>query len=212
MRDELTAAVADLNQSRALSLVTEALADGQAPEGLLDACRAGMDLVGKRFEQGEYFLIELVVSGKIFGKVMEIIEPRLTDIRAGRSLAKIVIGTPKGDLHDIGKNIVITMLRGAGFTVQDLGVNVPHDQFVDAVVTGQPDIVAMSGLLTTTFESMRTAISAVRTTEAGKRAKVIIGGGPVNEAVLQFVSADAWADDAMEGVEICRRWAAEVHP
>lgn len=210
MKDELIAGVADLDQPRVLSLIVKGLEEGEDPQELLDACRAGMDLVGKRFEQGDYFLMELVVSGKIFGKAMEIIEPRLADTRAAGTLAKVVIGTPKGDLHNIGKNIVVTMLRGAGFEVQDLGVDVPHERFAEAVETVQPQIVAMSALLTTTFQSMKSAISLVRATDAGKRARVIIGGGPVNEHVREFTGADAWGRDAMEGVDICKRWAAEV--
>jgi methylmalonyl-CoA mutase cobalamin-binding domain/chain len=210
LKDELIAAIADLDQRRVLSLVKEGLGKGEDPEGILEACQAGMDLVGKRFEQGDYFLMELVVSGKIFGKAMEIIEPKLANNRESRILGKVVIGTPKGDLHDIGKNIIATMLRGAGFEVQDLGVNVTPQRFAEVVEATHPQIVAMSALLTTTFESMKDSISAVRATDAGKRAKVIIGGAPVSDYVREFVQADAWGKDAMEGVAICKRWCAEA--
>ncbi len=206
---EIPTALAELNEQEVARLVKERLDAGDDPVAVLDDCRRGMDIVGERYKAGDYFLSELIVSGEIFKDSMKLIEPHLkTDATA--SATKIVLGTVKGDIHNIGKDIVAVLLKGAGFEVYDLGIDVKTSDFVDKLKeTGAP-ILGMSGLLTPSFDSMKETIEAVKEAGLRDKVKVVIGGGIVTELVQRHTGADAFTDDAMEGVEICRRFAQEA--
>jgi len=203
---EIPTALAELNEQEAARLVKERLDAGDDPLTILDDLRRGMDIVGERYKTGDYFLSELIVSGEIFKDSMKLVEPHLK-ADATASATKIVLGTVKGDIHNIGKDIVAVLLKGAGFEVYDLGIDVPPQAFVDKLKeTGAP-ILGMSGLLTPSFDSMKETIEAIKEAGLRDKVKVVIGGGVVTELVQRHTGADAFTDDGLEGVEICRRFA-----
>ncbi len=170
------------------------------------ALRPAMGVVGEKFEEGEFFLSELIVSGQLFKEIMsEIIEPRLSVGEAGRRLGTVVIGTVKGDLHDIGKNIVATMLRIAGFEVIDLGVDVPAEKFVEAVEKYRPDILGMSALLTTVIDEIKHVIDALKSKGLRDKVKIVVGGAAVTESFAKEVGADGYGKDAVEAVRVCKK-------
>jgi 5-methyltetrahydrofolate--homocysteine methyltransferase len=203
MMKELATAMSDLDETKVQELVQAGLAQGVSPTDLLDACREGIGLVGKRFETGEYFLSDLIMAGEMFKTAAATLVARPGGA-AGPSKGKVVVGTVKGDIHDIGKDIVVTMLRGAGYEVTDLGVDVPADRFVQAVKeTGAP-VVGMSGLLTISFDPMKETVAALRA--AGLSVKVMIGGGSVTEQVRDYAGADALGANAQSAVALADRW------
>lgn len=184
----------------------EALRSGiSAYEAIMEGMAKGMDIVGKKYEEGEYFLAELIMAGETMKEGMKVLEPHLKKGELTK-LGKVVIGTVEGDLHDIGKNIVVTLLSASGFEVIDLGVDVPAEKFVEAVREHKPDILGMSALLTTTMVNMKKVVEALK--EAGLRdsVKIIIGGAPITEEFAKEIGADAFAPDAVQGVEICKDW------
>ena len=182
--------------------VNGALAGG-VPAGkvLNEGLIAGMAEVGRLFEEGEYFVPEMLISARAMKSAMAILKPHLTSGEVGFA-GKVIIGTVKGDLHDIGKNLVAMMYKGAGFEVQDLGVDVPADKYVKAAVDGA-DIVGLSALLTTTMVAMKGVIESLK--EKGAKTKVIIGGAPVTQNYADEVGASGYAADAASAVEIGKK-------
>ncbi|HEY5531428.1 MAG TPA: corrinoid protein [Candidatus Anoxymicrobiaceae bacterium] len=205
MSDDIAALIADVDEERTLAAVRSALDDGTDPLALVEALRNGMSTVGNRFEAKEYFLPDLILSSDIFNQAVAIIEPSLKGDGAPARGA-VVIGTAQGDIHDIGKNIVATMLNCAGYDVHDLGVDVAPQAFVTKAKETGAGLVALSGLLTLAFESMKATVDAFE--EAGLRdsVKMIIGGGPVNEKVLEFCGADAYGKDPSEAVRLAENF------
>lgn len=183
---------------------------GVAPMSIVDECRKGMDIVGERYKNKEYFLSELIVSGEIFKEAMAVIKPMLKAGEQSEPIGRMVLGTVKGDIHNIGKDIAATLLRAAGFEVYDLGIDVAPGKFVEKLTETRATILGMSGLLTPSFGSMKETVEAVETAGLRDKVKIIIGGGIVTEQVRKYVGADAFTDDAADGVEICRRFANEV--
>lgn len=206
MASELSQLLADLEEERVLSLVRERLESGEDPMQLVEDCRAGMARVGERYEKGEYFLSDLVMSAEVFKNAVALIEPRLKGGMASHSIGTIVIGTAQGDIHDIGKNIVIAMLRCSGFDVHDLGVDVPAQSFVDKVKETGASVAGISVMLTTSYGAMKHTVEALR---GATSAKILIGGGPVNDMVCEHAGADGWGKDAMEAVSLCRTLAGQ---
>jgi len=207
---ELADAIAELNEDEAKRLVREKIDAGVEPLSIVDECREGMDIVGGRYKDKEYFLSELIVSGEIFKEAMAVVEPLLKGGKQAESLSKMVLGTVKGDIHNIGKDIVGTLLTAAGFEVYDLGIDIAPRIFVDKLVeTGAP-ILGMSGLLTPSFESMKETVKAVEEAGLRDKVKIIVGGGIVTEQVGKYVGADAFTSDGPEGVEICKKFARET--
>jgi len=197
-------ALGNLEEERVVALVQERLSEGTPLTSLLEELQAGMNEVGQRFEGGEYFLSELVYAADIFKKAGTPVQEGLK----GASQAThgtLVLGTVKNDIHDFGKDIVATIMASNGIRVVDLGVNVEHQAFVDAIREYKPELVGMSCLLTTVFDDMKDAISAVK--EAGLRDQVtiLIGGGPVDEATASYVGADAYCRTAQDGVSTAKR-------
>jgi len=193
--------LAGLQEEEALAEVRRVLGEGGDPLSLVEGLREGMSEVGRRFEDKEYFLSELIMSAEIFKEAIALIEPYLT-AGAGPSKGSVVIGTVKGDIHDIGKNIVATLLRCDGYEVHDLGVDVPPETFVGKLKDTGATLLALSGLLTLAFDSMKETVESL--SEAGLRdkVKVIIGGGPVNEKVVEYSGADAFGVDAAQAVKL----------
>ena len=204
---ELSSALANLEEDKVSGIIKNDLAAGKDAMGLLTELRKGMDEVGQRYKKGEYFLSELIVSGEIFKDSMKVLEPALKKGATGQA-TKVVLGTVKGDIHNIGKDIVAVLLKGAGFDVYDLGIDVPTKAFIDKLIETKAPILGMSGLLTPSFESMKEAVEAVKEAGLRDKVKVIIGGGVVTELVQRHTGADAFTDDAMEGIEIIKKWAA----
>lgn len=202
---ELTNAIRDLDEKKVYELIDEKIDAGVDPVEILKACNTGIVAVGDLFSSGKYFISELIYSAEIFKNVMKKLEPTFQGASVEVSEEKVVIGTVKGDIHDIGKNIVVNFLRGAGFDVIDLGVDVPTEKFVETVKETGAKVVGLSALLNLTYPEMKNVVDAFN--EAGIRDKVtiIIGGAPVNEQVREFSGADFYAEDAMEGVEICKK-------
>ncbi|MEM2914067.1 MAG: corrinoid protein, partial [Candidatus Bathyarchaeia archaeon] len=184
----------------------EALEAGiPAYKAVVDGMAKGMEIVGQKYEAGEYFLAELIMAGETMKEGMSVLEPHL---KAGdlKSAGKVIIGTVKGDLHDIGKNIVVTLLKAANYDIVDLGVDVSPEKFVEAVSQNNPDIVAMSALLTTTMIQMENVIKELRKAKLRDKVKIIIGGAPITVDYAKKIGADAAARDAVEGVRICNEW------
>ena len=207
---DLANAIADLKEDEVKKIVQDKIAAGTNPMSIVDECRQGMDIVGKRYKDKEYFLGELIMSGEIFKEAMAVIEPNLKAGQSGKPLAKMVLGTAKGDIHSIGKDIVATLLKAAGFDIYDVGIDASPEVFVNKLKeTGAP-ILGISGLLTPSFESMKLTVQALEASGLRDKVKVIIGGGIVTEVVRKYVGADAFTDDAPEGVELCKKLAREV--
>jgi 5-methyltetrahydrofolate--homocysteine methyltransferase len=201
--------LSDMNEDDALALANRMLLeDKKDPMRVLDLCRAAMDIVGKRFEEGEYFLPELVLAGEMLDMVGAVAKPLIKQGEGGESkkLGKVLIGTVHGDLHDIGKNIVCFMLDINGFEVKDIGIDVPVKTFIEEINTFQPDVVGLSGFLTLAFDSMKETIAAFDQAGMRDKFKVMIGGGQIDETVRAYTGADAFGVNAVEAVKLCNKW------
>jgi 5-methyltetrahydrofolate--homocysteine methyltransferase len=201
--------LADMNEEDAVALSNKMLLeDKKDPMRVLDLCRAAMDIVGKRFEEGEYFLPELVLAGEMLDNIGSIAKPLIKQGEGGeaKKLGRVLIGTVHGDLHDIGKNIVSFMLDINGFDVKDIGIDVPVKTFIEEINTYQPDVVGLSGFLTLAFDSMKETIAAFDQAGMRDKFKVMIGGGQIDETVRAYTGADAFGVNAVEAVNLCRGW------
>ncbi|MBI5440530.1 MAG: cobalamin B12-binding domain-containing protein [Deltaproteobacteria bacterium] len=205
MSSELKQVLADLNEEEALRLVKDQLARGTDAMAILRACQEGMALVGERFEKGDYFISDLMMAGEILKQASDILKPSLKGA-AGPTGGKVVLGTVKGDIHDIGKDLVAGLLEASNFAVTDLGVDVPPEKFVEALNETGATVLGLSGLLTMAFDAMRETVAAVEAAGLRSKVKVMIGGGPVDEKVCSYANADAWGADAQAAVTLCKQW------
>ncbi len=207
MSSKLVEAIANMQEDEALQMVQEALDKGEDPAGVLAQCQEAMAVVGKRYEAGEYFLPELIMSGEMLKKISDIVKPKMTtQVGGGKKLGKVVLGTVRGDIHDIGKDIVGFMLDVNGFEVHDLGVDVPEEQFVKAVRDVKPEIVALSGFLTLAYDTMKSTVEELDKAGLRKGVKIMIGGGQINEMIKDYAKADAYGIDAMAAVTQAKQW------
>ena len=197
-------AIVDLDEARALELAGEMIESGVDPVEVLESCREGMSIVGERFESGDFFLSEMVMAAEIFNQIMGMIRPRLKRA-VTEPRGKIVIGTVEGDVHDIGKNIVVALLEAEGFDVVDLGVDVPPSRFVEAIREHEPDIVGMSSLLTVALESTKRTVDAIEEAGLRENVKIIVGGGRIDTHAAEYIRPDASTDNAAQGVRLCAR-------
>jgi methanogenic corrinoid protein MtbC1 len=205
--EDLTRALADLDYEAVPALAAELLAGGpESAREALAACQAGMDVVGQRYETGEYFVADLMLAGDLMAEAAALIKPLLAG-DAGASIGKLVICTVKGDIHDIGKNIVKALLEAEGIEVFDLGTDVAPAAIVDCVRQTGAAVVALSGVLTLAIGPMKETVEALSEAGLGDT-KVIIGGAPVTADYCRHVGADAWSINAPEGVRVCRGWLA----
>ena len=200
---ELYDAVLDGNRDAAKAHVEQGLAEGIEPGAVLEAMVSAMGEVGRLFEEGEYFVPEMLIAARAMKTGMEILKPQLVDADI-QPAGKIVAGTVKGDLHDIGKNLVCMMLEGAGFQVVDLGADVSPETFVNAVREHQPDFIAMSALLTTTMPNMQTTIDALKEAGLRNQVKVLVGGAPITDDYAEKIGADGYAPDASRAVKLAQ--------
>jgi 5-methyltetrahydrofolate--homocysteine methyltransferase len=203
----ITAAVAALDERSAIRLVDEALKAGESSLGIVRAAEEGMRAVGERYERQEIFLSGLIMAGEVFRGIMQLAQPGLENELIGHASGRVLLGTVSGDIHDIGKNMAGLAFRTFGFTVEDLGVNVPAERFLEAAKSFRPDIVGLSGLLFVAFTAMRDVVNLFKDQagEFGKAPIIMIGGGTIDQNIAGYVGADYWTTDAMEGVRICQR-------
>jgi methanogenic corrinoid protein MtbC1 len=197
--------MSDLEEATVLKLVQEHLDAGRDPMAILTDCREGMALVGKRYEAGEYFVSELIMAGEVFKQATGLLGPHF-NANGGASRGKVVIGTVKGDIHDIGKDLVVSLLKAGNYEVIDLGVDVPAAKFVEAVKDSGATVVGLSGLLTISFDAMKDTVVALEAAGLRPKVKVMVGGGPTTEQVRAYVGADALGADAQAAVTLCNRW------
>jgi len=199
---EIFNAILEGNATDAQAAVQAALVEGLDPAHILnEGMIAAMKEVGNRFEEGEYFVPEMLISARAMQSGLAILKPRLKEGDV-KSAGKVAIGTVKGDLHDIGKNLVGMMMEGAGFEIVDLGTDVAPEKFVDVVLTHQVDMIGLSALLTTTMSNMKTTIEALKAAGLRDQVKVIIGGAPVTEAYAAQIGADGYSPDASRAVAL----------
>jgi len=206
MSGELMKAIAELEEKEALKLTKEKLDRGEQPRLILDESRSGMEIVGKRFSEGTYFLPELIFSAEIFKEITEIVKPRLKKDVQTKRLGKVIIGTVSGDIHDIGKDIVVFMLDVNGFEVYDLGVDVPPKKFAEKIKETSAPIVGLSGFLTLAFDSMKETVDVIKTDGLRDKVKIMIGGGQIDEEIKRYTGADAYGKDAMVAVSLAKAW------
>jgi methanogenic corrinoid protein MtbC1 len=206
MSQKLIDAIADMREEEALKLVREMVENGSEPMAVLDVVRQAMDIVGQRFEEGAYFLPELMLAGEMMNQITDLVKSGMAKSSEVERRGKVVIGTVEGDIHDIGKDIVSFMLDVNGFEVLDLGVDVPAQKFTEAIRDFQPQVVGLSGFLTLAFDAMKETVEAIK--EAGLRdnIKIMIGGGQIDEQVRQYTGADAYGKNAMMAVKLANDW------
>lgn len=205
--EEISDALTKLEEDKVLQYVKEEIDANEDPIKILEACRKGMAEIGKGDD--EIFLTDLIMAGEIFNAALELLMPKLKNCTT-KSLGKIVIGTVEGDIHNIGKDIVIKFLKAEGFEVIDLGVNVPAQKFVDAIKEYNPHVVGMSGLLTLSIRPMKKSIETIAAANLRDKVKVIIGGERADEEVCIYVGADAWVNDVIEGIKIIKKWVVSA--
>jgi methanogenic corrinoid protein MtbC1 len=206
MSKKLVNAIADMREEEALKLVREMVEGGSDPMAILDAARKAVDIVGQRYEEGTYFLPELMLAGEMLTQITEVIKPEMAKVPEVERLGKVVMGTVEGDIHDIGKNIVSFMLDVNGFDVLDLGVDVSPQKFVEAIQDFEPQVVGLSGFLALAYDAMKETVEAIKTAGLRDGVKIMVGGGQVSDEVRKYTGADAYGKDAMAGVSLAKEW------
>ena len=206
MNDKLVHLMADLKEKETIAMVKEMINGGTNPMEILDAARSAMEVVGKRFESGEYFIPDLFMAGEIMKGISEIVKPLLKKGDTSTKKGKVLIGTVAGDIHDIGKDIVTFMLDVSGYDILDLGIDVPVNTFVEKTREFQPQVVGLSGFLTLAFDSMKKTVEALEQAGLRDKVKIMIGGGQMDDEVRKYARADAYGKDAVAAVNLCRQW------
>ena len=205
MSQEIRKAIIELKRDEIASLVNARLEKGEDPLQILDECREGMNAVGDLYQEGDYFLAELVLSAEVFKAAVAILEPHLARVRPAEPLGKVLVATLKGDMHDLGKNIFATMLKAQGFEIVDMGVDVPPELVLEKVKETRPDFVGFSALISTAFDSMKAAVDMLEANGLRDRLTIMVGGGVTNSTVKDYVGADFQSVDATEGVRYCMK-------
>jgi len=204
--DEFVSALVNMEKTKVMEIAEDLLSKETDPIVLLDGAKKAMGEVGRLFEQGEYFVPELILSGKMLKDVSGMVKPYLKqEGEANETKGRVIIGTVEGDIHDIGKDIVVTMLEVNGFEVLDLGVDVPVNKFVEAAVDFKPKVIGLSGFLTLAYDPMKESISAVKDA-CGEDIKFMLGGGQVDERIREYTGADAFGRDALDAIKLCEEW------
>jgi trimethylamine corrinoid protein len=206
MATDLAALLSDLKEDEAIKVTKERLAKGENPLKILEDSRKGMEIVGKRFASGEYFIPDLIYSGEILRQISDIVKPKLTGGLESKKIGKFLLATVAGDIHDIGKDIVAFMMDISGFEVIDMGIDVPKDKIVAKIKETKPQIVGLSGFLTLAFDSMKETIDAIKAAGLRDGVKIMIGGGQIDEEVRKYTGADAYRPDAVAAVTLAKEW------
>ena len=204
--DALKQAFVRLDKNQVLSLVDERFDGGQPPLDIINILTQGLEEIGDLFSREELYIPELVLSGQIFDTVMKKLSPNISAKDAAKERkGKVVIGTVKGDLHDLGKNLVTNMIRTSGFEVIDIGKDVPTEKFIETVIDNKPDVLGLSSLLTTTMMMQAEVIEALKTENLRDDLKIIVGGAPTKKEWAEEIGADAYGSDAIDAVRIVKR-------
>jgi methylmalonyl-CoA mutase cobalamin-binding domain/chain len=204
MTSDLTKNLIELERDKVLSEVKERLIRGEEPMRILNECKQGMELIGEKYKNKEYFLAELMLSGELFKEITKLIEPYLGEKTIeGDIKCKIILVTMQGDIHDIGKNILATLLKLEGFKIYDLGVDVNPDIVIEKVKEIKPDFLGFSALLTTTFDPMKYVVDKLKESGLRDQLKIMVGGGITTTLVKDYIGADFQTLDGMEGVQYC---------
>ena len=204
--ENLAAAMGELDEDTVKELLEAVMAEGGKDANLaMEACQKGMDTVGKLFEEGEYFVGDLIYAGELMTDAVAILKDALISGEAAGPKTRMILCTVKDDLHDIGKNIVRSMLEAGGFEVLDLGIDCPAEKVVETAKAENIKIVALSGVLTLALDSMKATVEAIKA--AGLDCKVIIGGAPVSAEACRNIGADDWAHSPQKTVSVCKAWA-----
>ncbi len=203
---ELSLALSELEENKVIELVDLYIAEEKQPIAIIDELSTGMDEVGKLFKDGEYYLSELIFSGEIFKNAMAKVKPLIKTSEKDSDLqGKVIMGTVAGDIHDLGKNIVITLLESAGFQVFDLGVDVPSEKFVDALKDTNSGLIGLSALLTTAFDPMKDTIEAIKQAGLRDNVKIMIGGSPTSNDLKEIIGADFYGESAADAADIAKQ-------
>ena len=202
--ESLAAAMGELDEDTVKEIL-ESINNTEDASAAMDACQQGMDTVGKLFEEGEYFVGDLIYAGELMTDAVEVLKPYLAGGETTGNKSKMILCTVKDDLHDIGKNIVRSMLEANGFDVLDLGIDCPAEKIVETAKAENIKIVALSGVLTLALDSMKATVEAIKA--AGLDCKVIIGGAPVSAEACKNIGADEWAHSPQKTVATCKTWA-----
>jgi 5-methyltetrahydrofolate--homocysteine methyltransferase len=206
LSEELKNLIIELKEEEAVAQVKERIQKGEDALKILEEVRAAMDIVGKKFEEKEFFLPDLIMSGDILEQITEILAPELKEGAEAEVKGEIILGTVKGDIHDIGKDIVKFMLEANGFKVHDLGVDVPKEKFIEALKKENARILALSGFLTLAFDAMKETVKKVENEGLRDDIKIMIGGGQMDEDLREYVGADAYGKDAVKAVQLANNW------
>ena len=204
--EALAVAMGELDEDTVKDIL-ESVDSVEAANAAMEACQKGMDTVGRLFEEGEYFVGDLIYAGELMTDAVEVLKPFLAGAEIGGSKTKMILCTVKDDLHDIGKNIVRSMLEANGFDVLDLGIDCPAEKVVETAKAEGIKIVALSGVLTLALDSMKATVEAIKA--AGLDCKVIIGGAPVSAEACKNIGADEWAHSPQKTVATCKAWAGQ---
>jgi len=209
--DELSTLVAQLKEEEALAMVRQSMEAGVPAAEIFSACQKGMRTVGSMHEKGVYFIAGLIMAGEIMREALDILRPVIRRGRPEKSLGRVLLGTIKGDIHDIGKNLFKDLLESHGFTVLDLGVDVEPAGFIKAAADFHPHLIAVSVLITSSFPFLRELVDLFHhaTTDRAERPSIIIGGGQVDERISSVSGSDYWAQDAFVGLKLCLSLAAD---
>ena len=199
--------IVELNEEKVIELLREMLANNENPMKIMEKIKVAMKKIGEKFENKEYFLPDLILAGEILRQIFELLEPKLKESkRQDKKKCKVLLGTVAGDIHDIGKNVVKFMLDVNGFEVLDLGVDVPADIFIMKMKKYKPEILALSGFLTIAFDSMKEIIQKIKNAGLKDSVRIMIGGGTIDERIVDYVDADGYGESAVDAVNIAKKW------
>lgn len=197
--------IVELNENNVKELLKQKISQ-EDPQKIMKEVREAMSQIGDKYENKEYFLPDLMMSGEILKDIMEKLGPKLKQTQEVEVEGKVLLGTVEGDIHDIGKDVVKFMLEANGLEVRDLGVDVPADEFIEAIKEYKPDVVALSGFLTLAFDSMKKIIEKIEQAGIRDQIKIMIGGGTVDESIVEYTHADAFGESAVDAVKMAKKW------
>ena len=206
MDKQLIDAVSEIDEVQAHRLVEEMVARGKDPREIVNALNNALQCVARRYEKGEYYIADLIMAGELVTNLFKIAGMDYSAAAARAPRGKILVGTVYDDIHDVGKNIFVSMLRSEGFEVVDLGTDVPTEDFIETIRREKPAILGISGILTSVIENIKEVIDAITAAGLREDIKVILGGALAGKEYADYVGADGFSSDAIEGVEICRKW------
>lgn len=206
MYEDLIEAIVNMRPKEAMDIARGLIERGEDPIRILESCREAVETVGDRFQKGEYFLPELMMAGNMLSNISSVVKPKLVGRSERKKHGKVLIGTVKGDIHDIGKNIVSFLLDANGFEVLDIGIDVQPEIFVERIREFKPEVVGLSGLLTLAYDTMKETVTAIDDAGLRGQVKIMIGGGQMNEKIREYAGADAYGKDAMAAVVLAKQW------